>query len=90
MFTFLQKMDVQEEISQSHIFLSLFLFSRQAVPFYDFSSGKLVEPAKPNGHKFEMFVFDVFFLAKKLVALEVRRDEEVHFFFCISVPAFHN
>jgi hypothetical protein len=31
----------------------------------------VVEPANVNGFKFEMFVFDVFELAEKLVALEV-------------------
>lgn len=46
------------------------------IPQFDPQTGALTEPPKENGFKFEMFVFDVFELATKFVAMEVVRDEE--------------
>ncbi|NQT19620.1 MAG: UDPGP type 1 family protein [Planctomycetes bacterium] len=47
----------------------------KAVPFID-DSGKLVKPDKPNGIKFEMFVFDALPQAQAAVILESEREEE--------------
>nr|BAN40581.1 UDP-N-acetylglucosamine pyrophosphorylase, putative [Entamoeba invadens] len=52
-----------------------FHIAHKKVPFID-ADGKLVHPESPNGFKFEMFIFDAFRLAKKMGALEVRREEE--------------
>jgi UDP-N-acetylglucosamine/UDP-N-acetylgalactosamine diphosphorylase len=50
--------------------------AHKAIPHYDTAAKKMVYPAKENGFKFEMFVFDVFALSTRLVAMEVVRDEE--------------
>ena len=50
--------------------------AHKAIPYYDFDKKEVVYPAKENGFKFEMFVFDVFKLSKKLVPMEVVREEE--------------
>ena len=39
-------------------------------------NGQLVQPATPNGYKFEMFVFDALSDAANVVVLEVERREE--------------
>uniref|UniRef100_A0A2M4BLD0 UDP-N-acetylglucosamine diphosphorylase n=1 Tax=Anopheles marajoara TaxID=58244 RepID=A0A2M4BLD0_9DIPT len=38
--------------------------------------GQSIKPSKPNGIKMEKFIFDVFPLAERFVALEGRREEE--------------
>ncbi len=50
--------------------------AHKAIPHYDPEAKTMVYPPKENGFKFEMFVFDVFALAKRLIAMEVVRDEE--------------
>lgn len=50
--------------------------AHKAIPYYDRKEKRTIMPPKENGFKFEMFVFDVFNLSKKLVAMEVVRDEE--------------
>ena len=49
------------------------------IPFYDAVKGEMIEkPSKPNGYKLEMFIFDIFPLAKasSFGILEVNRSEE--------------
>jgi UDP-N-acetylglucosamine/UDP-N-acetylgalactosamine diphosphorylase len=45
------------------------------VPFVD-AKGRRIEPERPNGIKFESFIFDALGYAKNPVTLEVRREEE--------------
>jgi len=45
------------------------------VPFID-AEGRRVEPAQPNGIKFESFIFDALGYANNPVTMEVRREEE--------------
>jgi UDP-N-acetylglucosamine/UDP-N-acetylgalactosamine diphosphorylase len=45
------------------------------VPFID-AKGRRIEPERPNGIKFESFIFDALGYAKNPVTLEVRREEE--------------
>lgn len=45
------------------------------IPYLD-SDGKLVKPEKPNGVKFEMFVFDALPMAKSPVIIEGARADE--------------
>ena len=49
--------------------------AHKKVPLCD-SDGKTVTPAKPNGYKFEKFIFDVLPDAKKVVNLAFDRREE--------------
>ncbi|PSR78716.1 hypothetical protein PHLCEN_2v7305 [Hermanssonia centrifuga] len=53
-----------------------FHIARKKIAHVDLESGKLVKPTKPNGMKFEMFVFDVFPFTKRFAVLEVARNEE--------------
>ena len=52
-----------------------FHIARKKIPFVD-EAGQTVKPAKPNGMKLEMFVFDVFPFTKHFAVLEVARNEE--------------
>ncbi|EPS96677.1 hypothetical protein FOMPIDRAFT_1150677 [Fomitopsis schrenkii] len=52
-----------------------FHIARKKIPFVD-AQGQTVRPAKPNGMKLEMFVFDVFPFTKRFAVLEVARNEE--------------
>lgn len=49
--------------------------ARKAIPHVG-PAGEIVQPAAPNGVKFESFVFDALPLAKKPLLVEARRDEE--------------
>lgn len=49
--------------------------ARKKTPYTDIS-GKTVIPDKPNGIKFETFIFDSFEYAKKISVMRVRREEE--------------
>jgi len=53
-----------------------FHIARKKIPYVDLESGETVKPAKPNGMKLEMFVFDVFPYTKRFSVLEVARNEE--------------
>jgi UDP-N-acetylglucosamine/UDP-N-acetylgalactosamine diphosphorylase len=46
------------------------------IPNFDFEKKELMLPEKENGFKFEMFVFDVFALAERMVVMEVVRANE--------------
>jgi UDP-N-acetylglucosamine/UDP-N-acetylgalactosamine diphosphorylase len=49
--------------------------AHKAVPFVDPSTGRHVQPDRPNAVKFEMFVFDALPLADKPLLLQARRGE---------------
>ncbi|RPD82290.1 nucleotide-diphospho-sugar transferase [Lentinus tigrinus ALCF2SS1-7] len=53
-----------------------FHIARKKIPHVNLESGESVKPAKPNGMKLEMFVFDVFPFAKHFAVLEVARADE--------------
>jgi UDP-N-acetylglucosamine/UDP-N-acetylgalactosamine diphosphorylase len=50
-------------------------FQRKAIPYLD-REGRLVTPKKPNGIKFELFIFDLLAYARKVVIMETERAEE--------------
>lgn len=45
------------------------------IPYYDEHKGTVI-PEKPNGYKFEMFIFDALPLADKTAVMEVKRNDE--------------
>src|SRR5262249_25064041 len=49
--------------------------ARKKVPYLD-ENGRLVEPAKENALKFELFIFDVLPLAERWTAVETTRRDE--------------
>ncbi|KAF7799223.1 hypothetical protein EIP86_010455 [Pleurotus ostreatoroseus] len=53
-----------------------FHIARKKIAHVDLATGAQVKPAKPNGMKLEMFVFDVFPFTKHFAVLEVARNEE--------------
>ncbi|CAE6398752.1 unnamed protein product [Rhizoctonia solani] len=53
-----------------------FHIARKKIPHVDIKSGEQVKPAKPNGMKLELFVFDVFPFTERMAILEVDRKEE--------------
>ncbi|KAI0964194.1 hypothetical protein AcW1_001069 [Taiwanofungus camphoratus] len=53
-----------------------FHIARKKISYVDLHNGDTVKPAKPNGMKLEMFVFDVFPFTKHFAVLEVARNEE--------------
>ncbi|PVU96152.1 hypothetical protein BB559_002498 [Furculomyces boomerangus] len=65
---FLERVEDFESELQYHI-------AKKKINYFDFETGKLVIPAKPNGIKLERFVFDVFLFAKRLSVLNVKREE---------------
>ncbi len=54
----------------------IYHFANKKIPFFDPAAGATITPTKPNGVKLEMFIFDVFPLAKKWVVMESHRDDE--------------
>ncbi|KAJ3564551.1 hypothetical protein NP233_g8230 [Leucocoprinus birnbaumii] len=66
---FLQRVEQFEEELAFHI-------ARKKIPYVDLESGETIKPAKPNGMKLEMFVFDVFPFSQNFAVLEVERREE--------------
>jgi UDP-N-acetylglucosamine/UDP-N-acetylgalactosamine diphosphorylase len=50
--------------------------AHKKVPFVDLSSGRTVEPEKPNAFKFECFIFDALTLADRSLTMQVQRVEE--------------
>ncbi|KAJ7170177.1 nucleotide-diphospho-sugar transferase [Mycena filopes] len=67
--TCLNKVEAFEEELAFHI-------ARKKIPHVDLKTGETVKPAKPNGMKLEMFVFDVFPFTEHFAVLEVMRNEE--------------
>lgn len=67
--SFLHDVEAFEEDLAFHI-------ARKKIAHVDTETGKVVKPAKPNGMKLEMFVFDVFPYTKRFAVLEVARNEE--------------
>ncbi|KAL0581058.1 UDP-N-acetylglucosamine pyrophosphorylase [Marasmius crinis-equi] len=53
-----------------------FHIARKKIPHVDLESGQTVKPAKPNGMKLELFVFDVFPFTERFAVLEIERKEE--------------
>ncbi|KAF7303149.1 hypothetical protein MKEN_01278600 [Mycena kentingensis (nom. inval.)] len=53
-----------------------FHIARKKIAHVDLETGQIVKPAKPNGMKLEMFVFDVFPFTEHFSVLEVARNEE--------------
>jgi UDP-N-acetylglucosamine/UDP-N-acetylgalactosamine diphosphorylase len=49
--------------------------AHKKIPHLD-AAGRMVEPKKENGYKFEQFIFDVLPQARKVVFMEVARGEE--------------
>jgi len=49
--------------------------ANKKIPIYQ-ADGSILKPAKPNGIKFEMFVFDALPLAKNPIVIETDRSEE--------------
>lgn len=66
---FLKQVESFEECMAFHI-------ARKKIPHVSLENGELVKPAKPNGMKLELFVFDVFPYARHMMVLEVDRQEE--------------
>lgn len=53
-----------------------FHIARKKIAYVDIETGETIKPAKPNGMKLELFVFDVFPFTKRFAVLEVERKEE--------------
>ncbi|KAG8774951.1 UDP-N-acetylglucosamine pyrophosphorylase [Ceratobasidium sp. 428] len=53
-----------------------FHIARKKIPHVDIATGELRKPAKPNGMKLELFVFDVFPFTQHMAVLEVCRKDE--------------
>lgn len=49
--------------------------AHKKIPYLN-EDGELINPSKPNGYKFETFVFDALGDADRTVVLEVKREEE--------------
>ncbi|CAA7264789.1 unnamed protein product [Cyclocybe aegerita] len=67
--SFLNRVETFEDDLAFHI-------ARKKIPHVDLETGGSVKPAKPNGMKLEMFVFDVFPHTERFAVLEVERKEE--------------
>jgi UDP-N-acetylglucosamine/UDP-N-acetylgalactosamine diphosphorylase len=67
---------VQKLTSDPHQFGLPFHRADKKVPYINISTGKRVEPTKPNAVKLEAFVFDAIPLAEKSIVLETSRIEE--------------
>jgi UDP-N-acetylglucosamine/UDP-N-acetylgalactosamine diphosphorylase len=63
----------------NHSFISHHLIryhiAKKKIPYAD-PTGNTVTPAKENGWKLELFIFDAFQYCNKMVAFEVKREEE--------------
>ena len=52
-----------------------FHIAKKKVPFLD-ETGTVQQPAEPNAVKFEMFIFDVLPMARRVAVVETNRNEE--------------
>mmetsp|Transcript_25515 Transcript_25515/g.42591 ORF Transcript_25515/g.42591 Transcript_25515/m.42591 type:complete len:388 (+) Transcript_25515:437-1600(+) len=50
--------------------------AKKKIPYLDIATGKTVTPTSVNGVKLEMFIFDVFPLAKRWTVVEGKRERE--------------
>ncbi|KAJ7610821.1 UDP-N-acetylglucosamine diphosphorylase [Roridomyces roridus] len=66
---YLNKVEAFEQEMAFHI-------ARKKIPHVDLTTGEAVKPAKLNGMKLEMFVFDVFPFTSNFLVLEVLREDE--------------
>lgn len=64
-----------QDIADYHLDTLRYHIAKKKIPHAN-EEGKRVEPPKENGWKLEMFIFDSFQYSKKMVALEVNREEE--------------
>ncbi|KAH7930931.1 UDP-N-acetylglucosamine diphosphorylase [Leucogyrophana mollusca] len=53
-----------------------FHIARKKIPTVDLTNGEAIKPAKPNGMKLELFIFDVFPFTQSFSVLQVARNEE--------------
>jgi len=63
---------IESEIAQAKLPYHL---AFKKIPHLD-AQGRLIEPAEPNGYKFEMFIFDALQDARSAVLMEVDRAKE--------------
>ncbi len=68
------RLDFIRSISRGKIDLPYHV-ARKRVPFLN-ERGDYVQPSEANGFKFEAFVFDALAFARRVVAIEVKREEE--------------
>jgi len=64
-----------QDIAEHHVNKLRFHIARKKIPEAN-EAGVRTDPPKENGWKLEMFIFDTFSFSKKMVALEVNREEE--------------
>ncbi|CDR95629.1 hypothetical protein, conserved [Babesia bigemina] len=50
--------------------------ANKVVSYYDQDEGRMVRPDAPNGYTLELFVFDVFQFASRVMCIEVDRDSQ--------------
>ena len=55
---------------------SSYHLAAKKIPYYDSALGQTVTPSVNNGYKLEMFIFDVFPLARRWIVFECDRHEE--------------
>lgn len=55
---------------------SSYHIANKKIPYYDPASQTTVTPSQNNGIKLEMFIFDIFSLARKFGVMEVPREDE--------------
>lgn len=67
---------VQQLTADDHGFALPYHRADKKVPFVDVSSGRMIEPEKPNAVKLEAFVFDAIPLAQSSIVYETSRLEE--------------
>lgn len=64
-----------KDIANNHLSDLSYHVARKKIPFAG-ENGETITASKENGWKLERFIFDAFKFSKKMVAYEVRRDEE--------------
>jgi len=64
-----------QRVSENYLDQLRYHVAKKKIPFAD-AQGKTTTPAKENGWKLELFIFDAFQYSEKMVAFEVKRGEE--------------